>query len=97
MSESYLGDRVVRLEECMHAVLERNRKVEGHKAWETSKTRLVSITIVTYVTMILVFSVLGSSKPHLDALIPTTGFFLSTLSLPFIRKAWEARQSTHKE
>ena len=46
---------------------------------------LVSITAITYVTMVLVFLVLGSNRPLVDALIPTTGFFLSTLSLSFLR------------
>jgi hypothetical protein len=63
--------------------------VESNTAWETSNTRLASITLVTYLTMLLVFCVLGSGKPALDALVPTTGFFLSTLSLPLVRRFWE--------
>ena len=36
---------------------------------------MLSITGITYVTMVLVFLVLGSSRPFVDALVPTTGFF----------------------
>jgi hypothetical protein len=63
----------------------RNHRVESNKAWETSRVRLFSITGITYVTMVSVFLVLGSNRPLVDALVPTTGFFLSTLSLSFLR------------
>lgn len=77
------------LEAHIDEILERNRRVELHKSWETSRTRLICVTLITYVTMALVFAVLGSTRPLLDGLIPTTGFFLSTLSLPFVRTLWE--------
>lgn len=89
---SDMESRLVALETQMQAVLKRNQKVEENKAWETSRTRLFIITIITYVTMVLVFSVLHSSQPLRDALVPTTGFFLSTLSLPFVRRVWDRRK-----
>ena len=83
---------LIKLQECLAvvenelaAIRKRNHRVESNKAWETSRVRLFSITAITYVTMVLVFLVLGSNRPLVDALIPTTGFFLSTLSLSFIR------------
>ncbi len=81
--------RLAAVEMAMREVLARNQRVERHKAWETSRTRLLSVTLVTYITMIFVFVVLGSVQPMFDALVPTTGFFLSTLSLPFVRRLWE--------
>ncbi len=81
-------ERVEALEVQMQSIILRNQRVEANKAWETSRTRLVAVTAVTYVTMILVFVVLGSNRPVLDAVVPTTGFFLSTLSLPIIRRVW---------
>lgn len=84
-----IEERIGALERQMAEVLARNRRVEMNKAWETSRTRLGCVTFVTYVTMVLVFAVLGSQKPLRDALVPTAGFFLSTLSLPFVRKLWE--------
>lgn len=80
-----LQERVSVLESELAAIRSRNHRVESNKAWETSRVRLLSITGITYVTMLLVFLVLGSSRPFLDALVPTTGFFLSTLSLSFVR------------
>jgi hypothetical protein len=86
-----LESRIETIESQILSISERNRRVELNKAWETSRTRLCSITVITYITMVLVFSVLGSARAFLDALVPTTGFFLSTLSLPVIRRAWERR------
>ena len=80
-----LQERLSVVENELAAIRNRNHRVESHKAWETSRTRLLSITGITYVTMLLIFLVLGSSRPFWDALVPTTGFFLSTLSLSFLR------------
>ena len=35
------------------------------------------------------FLVIGVDKPFLNAIVPTVGFLLSTISLPFVRKIWE--------
>ena len=83
--------RVATLEAQMEEVAERNRRVERNKSWETSRVRLASVTLITYLTMILVLLVLDSQRPLTDALVPTTGFFLSTLSLPLVRRIWEGR------
>jgi hypothetical protein len=80
-----LRERLSVVEHELAAIRNRNHRVESNKAWETSRVRLFSITAITYVTMVLVFLVLGSNRPLVDALIPTTGFFLSTLSLSFLR------------
>jgi hypothetical protein len=80
-----LQERLSVVENELAAIRNRNHRVESNKAWETSRVRLFSITAITYVTMVLVFLVLGSNRPLIDALIPTTGFFLSTLSLSFLR------------
>lgn len=80
-----LQERLSLVESELADIRNRNRRVESDKAWETSRGRLLSITGITYVTMVLVFLVLGSSRPFVDALVPTTGFFLSTLSISFLR------------
>ena len=80
-----LQERLSVVESELADIRNRNRRVESDKAWETSRVRLLSITGITYVTMVLVFLVLGSSRPFVDALVPTTGFFLSTLSVSFLR------------
>ncbi|MAS87514.1 MAG: hypothetical protein CMH30_06015 [Micavibrio sp.] len=70
------------------AIKERNRKVELDKTWETSFTRKVSIIGITYIFAYLVMVTINVPQPALNALIPTLGFFLSTLSLNIIKRAW---------
>lgn len=67
----------------------RNARVERDKAWETSTTRKILIMMLTYVVMVSFMSSIGVDKPFINALIPTTGFFLSTLTLRYARKIWE--------
>lgn len=70
-------------------IQERNKRVELDKAWETSKTRKISIAILTYFVMVLVMYSLGMDSPFVGAIIPTLGFTLSTFSLDFIKAFWK--------
>ena len=76
-------------EQEIQKIHERNKKVELDKAWETSKTRKVSIAVLTYMVVVIVMHSLGLEKPFINAIIPTLGFMLSTFSLSFIKKFWE--------
>lgn len=67
---------------------ERNRRVDLEKAWETSTARKFAIAIITYVVIFGIFILTGVEKPFLNAVIPTSGFLLSTLSLAVIKKYW---------
>lgn len=58
-----LQERLSVVESELADIRNRNRRVESDKAWETSRVRLLSVTGITYVTMVLVFLVLGSSRP----------------------------------
>ncbi|OGE31039.1 hypothetical protein A2631_05150 [Candidatus Daviesbacteria bacterium RIFCSPHIGHO2_01_FULL_44_29] len=80
------------LEERVSAIEARNQRVEADKAWEVSTTRKVMIVTVTYLTMLLLMASIGVDRPFISALIPTTGFFLSTLSLSFIKQQWLSRR-----
>jgi len=66
----------------------RNKKVELNKAWETSTTRKVLIAILTYFTIVLFFFTAQLPKPFINAIVPSIGFVLSTLSLPIFKKIW---------
>jgi len=66
----------------------RNQRVEADKAWETSKTRIVILVLITYILATLVMYIIGVENPHLNSLIPTLGFVLSVQSLPFFKKIW---------
>ena len=67
---------------------ERNKRVEGDKAWEKSVFRKLTICLITYITADIFLYFLGIKDFYLSAMIPTAGFFLSTLTLPTIKKWW---------
>ena len=76
------------LEKELILIKERNRKVEEDKSWETSVFRKVLIASLTYLVIVLFFIAAGFSKPFINALVPTCGFALSTLSLPWFKNVW---------
>ena len=77
------------LEKRIEKIEQRNKAVEINKAWEASKTRKFFVSLFTYLSISLYFTVIGVDKPFVNAVVPTIGFLLSTLSLPFIRRFWE--------
>lgn len=81
-------ERLSKVESEILAIQERNRRVEFDKAWETSKTRIAAIVIMTYVILSIVFYMIGTQHYFLNAFVPTIGYFLSTLSLPVIKGKW---------
>ena len=76
------------IEKRLDAIEQRNKKVGLDKAWETSLSRKIIIAILTYTTIVLFFFVAQLPKPFINSIIPTAGFVLSTLSLPFFKKLW---------
>ncbi|MEI7792395.1 MAG: hypothetical protein WCI57_02840 [Candidatus Berkelbacteria bacterium] len=86
-------DRTETLEVEIDKIKARNVRVEDDKAWETSSARKIIITIVTYLLVGAYLVFLGVNKPWLNALVPTCGFVLSTLTISFVKKRWlEARK-----
>jgi len=77
------------LEKEILAIKNRNKKVEIDKAWETSLTRKIVLIIFTYIAIGLYLQTVQINRPWLNAIVPTLGFFLSTLTLPFFKKIWE--------
>lgn len=67
---------------------ERNKRVEEDKAWETSYTRRGLLILFTYIAVGLYLWVIGVSNPWLNAIVPSVGFLLSTLTLPFFKQWW---------
>ncbi len=76
------------IEEEIKAIKERNSKVELDKAWETSKTRKVSIALLTYLVMVSIMYSLKMQQPFISSIIPTIGFLLSTLSANLLKQIW---------
>ena len=84
--------RIHDLESEISIIKERNARVEGDKEWETSRTRILFIVVVTYLTTSVVFYLIEVQNFLLSALIPTIGYYLSTLSLPVLKRRWTSRK-----
>jgi hypothetical protein len=69
-------------------IKQRNQKVEADKAWETSLFRKIIITLMTYLVVVLFLWTIKVDNHWLNALVPTGGFVLSTLTLPTIKRWW---------
>ena len=78
------------IEKEIEQIKNRNKRVELDKKWETCITRKICICILTY-TIVVIYSYLIQkiNNIFLSSLVPVIGFFLSTLSLKYIRKLWE--------
>ena len=69
-------------------IKQRNLKVESDKAWEISFSRKILIATLTYIVIVFFLITADFPKPFISAIVPTIGFVLSTLSIPFFRKLW---------
>jgi len=76
------------LEQKIQKVEERNRQVETDKAWETSWTRRILLTIFTYLSIGVYMWAIDIMRPWLNAVVPAVAFMLSTLTMPFFKKLW---------
>lgn len=81
-------DDYKKLEQEISKIKERNSRVEGDKAWEISLFRKVLVAILTYIVIVLFFYFADLSKPFINAIVPTIGFVLSTLSVPVFKNLW---------
>jgi hypothetical protein len=76
------------LEKEINKLKERNRKVELDKSWETSFTRRSILVIFTYLAIGLYLKAIHIENPWLNAIVPSVGFLLSTLTLPYFKNLW---------
>lgn len=85
------------LEERVSKIEARNKKVESDKAWEGSWFRKIILIIFTYLAVGLYLSVINVSNPWINAIVPSLGFLLSTLTLPLIKSWWVKNIYTIKD
>lgn len=76
------------LEKRVENIEKRNREVELNKSWEGSWTRKFLIIIFTYLSIALYLKFIVGIDPWINAVVPSLGFLLSTLTLPSIKKFW---------
>ena len=80
------------LEARILKIEERNSGVEADKAWETSWTRRILLTIFTYLAIGIYMWAIKIPLAWLNAVVPAIGFMLSTLTMPFFKKIWLKRR-----
>ena len=80
------------LEKRIKDIENRNKRVEGDKAWETSTLRKLLIIVLTYIFALLYLRIADTTNPFLGAVVPTVGFLLSTQTLDLIKKKWLSRR-----
>lgn len=85
-------EEILKLEERITAIEERNKRVELDKAWETCLLRKILIIVMTYIFAVLYLTVADNSNPFFGAVVPCVGFFLSTQSISFIKKIWSKKR-----
>lgn len=76
------------LKEEIDEIKARNKRVEADKAWETSWMRKLLILTLTYLVVVIFLLVENFANPFVSAIVPTIGFFISTLTVPFVKDWW---------
>lgn len=76
------------LEERIEKIEDRNSKVELDKNWETSYSRKILLALFTYIAIALYLKFIVRIDPWVNAIVPSVGFLLSTLTLPYFKKLW---------
>lgn len=77
------------IEERIELIENRNKNVEKDKDWETSYTRKVLIAFFTYLAIALYLKFIVGIDPWINAIVPSVGFLLSTLTLPYFKTLWK--------
>lgn len=76
------------IENRLSKIEQRNNNVEKDKEWETSSFRKVLIAVFTYIAIALYLKFIVGINPWINAIVPSVGFLLSTLTLPYFKKLW---------
>jgi len=83
-----MQNEIENLKKEIELIKSRNRLVENDKAWEVNPLRRGLIAVFTYLSISLYMWAVNIDQPFLNAIVPTVGFLLSTLTLPWFRKMW---------
>lgn len=83
---------IEKIQEEIAIIKKRNQGVETDKAWETSFLRRFLIAIFTYLSIGIYMWAIRIDRPWLNAIVPTVGFTLSTLSLPYFKSLWAKKR-----
>ena len=88
-----MQDKIEQLEKDIEVIKKRNIGVEADKEWETSWFRRLLVAIFTYLSIGIYMSAIHIDRAWLNAIVPTVGFLLFTLTLPWFQTLWK---NSHK-
>jgi hypothetical protein len=91
--ESDIEARLSRIESELAAIAARNERVTADIAWEVSIARRFTVAAITYFFASLLLWALGNSTFLLNAFVPTAGYIVSTLTLPWAKRRWGRSQA----
>jgi hypothetical protein len=80
------------LESRLAVIESRNKRVELDKAWETSWTRRILLTVFTYLALGLYMEAIDIERPWLSSIVPAVGFMISTFTMPWLKQRWIDRK-----
>lgn len=83
-----MDERVKKLEEEIEAIKARNKRVEADKGWETSKTRMLFVSVVTFALAFLFMVLINEREPFWKALAGTVAYIASTTSYGVLKRKW---------
>ena len=86
-------DKLKELENKIEKIEARNKKVEADKAWEVSYIRRILLVVFTYLSIGFYLNAVKIERPWLNAIVPSVGFLLSTLTLPLFKNLWLKRRN----
>jgi preprotein translocase subunit SecF len=89
-------DEIEQIKKDIQEIKERNARVEMDKAWEMSMARKLLVAVLTYIVIVLFFFFAELPSPFLNAIVPTLGFILSTLSISYFKKVWIKNRKEQK-
>ncbi len=76
------------LEKEIDKLKERNKRVELDKRWEASLARRGLLIIFTYLAIGFYLNAIHIENPWVNAVVPSIGFLLSTLTLSYFKNLW---------
>jgi hypothetical protein len=76
------------LEARVEKIERRNKGVELNKTWETSFVRRGLLVIFVYLAIALYLKFIIGINPWINAVVPSIGFLLSTLTLNYFKSLW---------
>ena len=88
-----MEERIQKLEKEIEIIKQRNARVEGDKAWETSYFRVFFMSALIYIVAVKVLQIMGSKDLLTNALFAPIGYFISDQSLPFVKRWWIKKHS----